>query len=558
MSSNKLSIFLIAGLFLISGAIFLYFLHKKKVKADEFIYTGNELLLDTYGHSSNLQLKDNPDRKHIILKWNSEESDSIGSHFKNEILSTKSLLLTLEIWPDHDTNVLNAILDGKYDQKINDLAASLATHKDVMIRLLPYMEVPVKMYPWQYQSPVVYNDAFNYLSVHLKEKAPYLRIVWSPAGYPGDSEYWPGNAHVDAISITLNSKAEKSDLTFPANKNGLYSLLQHKIHRLRFMDKPVLVLSSDTNIKSSDVNPLLERLKKQTDSFKNTIYSSAYYTPNQHHVSNRKKLNIGVYDPKQSLTKNTCVTAEHLFTNWGEIQTGSFKTQFQQVVNRHHDVIITIEPWRDRNQLNDPQALQNTLKGKYDKELTSFYQTIANPTQHVYLRWAHEMELPIHRYTWQSQSPIDYINSFRYVMNFQKKDVHHSWVWGPAGDRGSADWYPGDDVVDYISVAIYGLPDRNITDQNLQESFSSIFQRKIYRMRFFNKPIFITEFGVKGDQEYKKKWLLDASKVIIAHKMIYGICYFNLHDNPEVWGKIEAPDWSLNELTFRGFCESLH
>jgi beta-mannanase len=62
-------------------------------------------------------------------------------------------------------------------------------------------------------------------------------------------------------------------------------------------------------------------------------------------------------------------------------------------------------------------------------------------------------------------------------------------VWGPAGDGGSSDFYPGNDVVDYVSVAVYALPDKNITDYEKQHTFSSMFIFKTSNIRFINKPI---------------------------------------------------------------------
>lgn len=100
------------------------------------------------------------------------------------------------------------------------------------------------------------------------------------------------------------------------------------------------------------------------------------------------------------------------------------------------------------------------------------YSIILSTDRKVYLRYAHEMEIPVTRYPWQSQDPITYIKSYRYFMNFKNPlPANIKRIWGPAGDRGSLEWWPGNDVVDYVSVAIYGLPDKNITDPNRQESF---------------------------------------------------------------------------------------
>ncbi len=120
------------------------------------------------------------------------------------------------------------------------------------------------------------------------------------------------------------------------------------------------------------------------------------------------------------------------------------------------------------------------------------------------------------------------------------------------------EWWPGNDVVDYVSIAIYGLPDKNITDPEKQESFSRIFGRKSSRFRFINKPFFITEFGVKGDEEFQNLWLGEAAVILNRQKNVVGINYFNHGDSPGAWGEIQPPDWSILANTFRKFLEALN
>jgi len=219
-----------------------------------------------------------------------------------------------------------------------------------------------------------------------------------------------------------------------------------------------------------------------------------------------------------------------------------------------------MEPWKDTTAATDDnKALQNILTGKYDPIIRRLFKIISSTNQTIYLRWMHEMEIPIHRYAWQSQDPVTYINAYRYFMQFEGgpgKNVKR--VWGPAGDRGSIDFWPGDDVIDYISIAIYGLPDKNITDPAKQEPFSRIFNRKYHRMRFSARPIFITEFGVKGPESYQDMWLGDAAKTIKGNRHVFAICYFNLYDNPKAWGNMKAPDWSITPRSMNKFCEAIN
>jgi len=531
---------------------------------DEFAERSSEPVTGIFQHSdsASTRLLRMP---HYTIFWkNTSVALSDRGRFL-DLLKKGNALITVETWLENYTgmqdggNVLEAILQGKFDRNIDELAAMInQTSNTIYVRYDPDMEVPAYQFPWQYQSPQLYIKAFHYLAHRLKQLAPGAKIVWGPSGFPGDTEFWPGGDEIDMASITLGSMAEQNCLAYPYQPK-LPEMLFLKLHRMRFIGRPVLVLGGQAG-NNATVNPawLKQRavLERQYDS---TIYSPANYRSRDAVKPERQLLKIGVFDPNCRLINNPNVSIEHIFTDWGEIERGDFKLKFDSILSRHHGAVVTVEPWRDTSNRPDTNVLQSTLNGRYDKTIEKLYRIISNCGQTVYLRFAHEMEIPIHRYAWQSQNPVTYIRAFRYFMKASKipaKNIKR--VWGPAGDRGSADWWPGSDVVDYISIAIYGLPDKNITDPNKQEAFNTIFQRKYYRMRFFDRPLFITEFGVKGPENYQHNWLAAAAKTLKENKHVFGICYFNLYDNPKAWGGIKAPDWSISPQNMQFFCNSVN
>lgn len=76
-------------------------------------------------------------------------------------------------------------------------------------------------------------------------------------------------------------------------------------------------------------------------------------------------------------------------------------------------------------------------------------------------------------------------------------------------------------------------------------------------MRQAQEPIFITEFGVKGPEDYQKAWLLEAANTIRDAPELVGINYFNMHDVPQAWGDIAPPDWSVDLETYRAFIKAI-
>ncbi|WP_141110326.1 glycoside hydrolase family 26 protein [Dyadobacter psychrophilus] len=476
--------------------------------------------------------------------------------------NAQNLLITVEM-PGRKAaatseNVLSEVLDGDYDAKIDAFCEALkVSGKKVYVRWNPEMEVPVKIYPWQYQAPADYIKAFNHFAKQAKKAFPGIQIVWGAAGYPGADEYYPGSENVDFMTIMLNGKSEKESTAFPDVKD-LYTNLKRKIQRMRVADKPILVLAAGDLQKDEDLKTQLTKAINETKKEAVILYSDF---DNGNALANNARTSkplVGVYDPKEIIVKSGLVGVEHIFVDLGSVQSGQFEQGLNAIAARKHDAIVSIEPWRDNKSRKDSSVLLNVINGVYDAEFSEIYRVIGNSKQTVYLRFAHEMEIPIHRYAWQSQDPVLYIKAFRYFMDFNKSNGKNiKKVWGPAGDRGSMEWWPGAKYVDYVSIAIYGLPDKGITDPEKQESFESIYNRKNHRMRFTGKPIFVTEFGVKGREEYQAKWMKNAARVINTHKEIFGVCYFNLEDNPKVWGDIPAPDWSLSKATFSGFVDAL-
>ncbi|QKJ29375.1 hypothetical protein HQ865_06260 [Mucilaginibacter mali] len=560
---NRATLIGIIGLLLLAAVIVKGPGYVRNTFFDQFTERNNEpvLALFKHGDSTATRLTGMP---HYTLYWKSTAIKFKNSGELLRLLKKSDVLLSIETWPQAYagpwyTDALTAILKGSFNRQLDELAGLIKqSSHSIYVRFDPDMEVPVYQFPWQYQSAPQYIRAFNYMAAKLKQAAPAAKIIWGPSGFPGDSEFWPGNKYVDLISVTLGSQSEQTSSAYPYQPQ-LPGMLFSKLHRLRFMDKPVLVLGGQASAASPLQPDWLKQQVRQERRYDTTVYSPANFITTDPDKPVRQKLKVGVFDPNRRLINNPNVSIEHIFTDMGEIERGELKLRFDSILARHHDVVLTVEPWKDTIKRPDPNVLQSTLDGRFDPAIQKLYQLISNCGQTVYLRFAHEMEIPIKRYAWQSKDPATYIRAFRYFMQADKihaKNIKR--VWGPAGDRGSADWWPGSDVVDYISIAIYGLPDKNITDPNKQELFSTIFQRKYYRMRFLNRPLFITEFGVKGPEDYQHKWLADAANTLRHNKHVFGICYFNLYDNPKTWGHIKAPDWSISPQNMQFFCNSVN
>ena len=532
-----------------STTIKIMFLKNKMVELTE------EPVLGVYDRGNTISQTASRSIRHFALILNNDKPWKLEKNLLGDLHDSIPVLLTVEIW---DSQILKKTIAGEYDQNIKELFTEiLKVNRTYYIRLFPHMDTSKGNLAWE-MIPSDFTGAFERFSSIIKKIAPQAQMVWGPAGETGVMEFFPLDAQVNIASISLNTNFETINSQLP---NTIPYQLQRKLHRLRFIDKPIFILGSKTlnevSFKREWITEAIEFIKDNEEGiYSEENFHRSAWIPKQ---TNNDELLIGLFDPNLLLVEEKQVSLEHLFVNFNGVRDGTLKQAMEDVISRGHSLIISVEPGPDKDNNLDHSLLENIQNGYYDEEIREIYSLISEVKDTVYLRFAHEMEIPITRYPWQSKDPVEYIKAYRYFMEFgedQPKNIKR--IWGPAGDRGSLEWWPGNDVVDYISIAIYGLPDKNITDPEKQESFSRIFGRKSSRFRLLNKPFFITEFGVKGDEEFQNLWLREAAEILKQQNNVVGINYFNYQDSPGAWGEIQPPDWSISQETFRMFLEELN
>lgn len=273
--------------------------------------------------------------------------------------------------------------------------------------------------------------------------------------------------------------------------------------------------------------------------------------PTQEQDVPREELVVGAFDPSEELLDFPNLETEHLFVSWSHLEESTFFEDLESIVLRGNKPLVTIEPWGEGSE----NVLESAVSGEKDvfiREICDEFSFIGTP---VYVRFAHEMELSGSRYPWQSQSPELYIEAYRhFYKTCTELATNIIMVWSPAGDRGAKKWWPGADVVDLVSIAVFALPNKRAEGYQEQKPFSEILKQKLKNVKFTDKPILIGEMGVMGPDEYQKKWLLDAAETLCQHPEIFGISYFNREDVSGVWGHgKEDPDWSVDKYVFIEF-----
>lgn len=249
-------------------------------------------------------------------------------------------------------------------------------------------------------------------------------------------------------------------------------------------------------------------------------------------------LSIGIYDPDRNYASATPYI-RHYFMDWRhprQLGEEILKSQRLGAVP-----LITIEPagYKDGKAL-----LQGIANGEFDDRLSALAEVLSNTNQPVYIRFAHEMDLP-EAYPWSTKDPKLYVAAYRHtVMHMRANGVldNVKWMWSPGGVRGTAEYYyPGDDVTDVIGSTV--LYDR-YWNGNFHPTFAQLVEVRLWLEKYgWGKPVWIAEFGAgNADPVFQAKLLKEAAT---RHKE-YGfsaLVYINI-----VEPSIESgPDYTLKD-----------
>jgi cellulose synthase (UDP-forming) len=151
-------------------------------------------------------------------------------------------LITLEPYPRFRPGpVLDRLVAGTYDDDVRALArVARESGGPVLVRWGHEMDLS-GLYPWAANRPDLYRAAFRHVvSVFRAEGATNVLWVWSPAGEPGASAYYPGADVVDYVGLTVLGDAEW-DAGFGRPRQALSQLLAPRYVEVEGLGKPVLV-----------------------------------------------------------------------------------------------------------------------------------------------------------------------------------------------------------------------------------------------------------------------------------------------------------------------------
>jgi cellulose synthase (UDP-forming) len=286
----------------------------------------------------------------------------------------------------------------------------------------------------------------------------------------------------------------------------------------------------------------------QIELYKDEIYCKI--SPNKCYLDkDTATINFGAYDPSGAFDNNDNLAFDHYFFDWNNTK---FIEKLPIVLNRAHAknrwVMLTIEPY------------PHDLRGKLFEELAIMEHTATirhicsivdtSPTP-VYIRWGHEMENVSGRYPWAIDHPAIFIHAYNNFVRTCKSVTDNAYyVWSPAGDTGLDKYWPGPEHIDYVGISlfIYGAFEQDYYGRI--RSFDEAFHEKYERVKKYNKPVVVAEFGVNIESNAQKYWWYNAGKSFHKYDLLKTIIYFNSTDTEGVWGKYPTPKWSIDNMMF--------
>jgi len=185
--------------------------------------------------------------EHLFLPW---EDVFLGSLFEADLYALerdRDVLVTIEPWtwtrdarntPEY---LINGIRTGLYDPNMRAICDVLNDFESpVTVRWAQEMEDESGQFIWSNWEPTIYVDAFRRVIDTCKSVAPDITVMWSPLGFEGLEDYYPGDDYVDVIGLSVFG-LQSWETTVLGEPQSFTDIFGPRYGRVAPFDKPVIV-----------------------------------------------------------------------------------------------------------------------------------------------------------------------------------------------------------------------------------------------------------------------------------------------------------------------------
>jgi endoglucanase len=148
--------------------------------------------------------------EHLFLPWEDVDYSSLAAADEYAFARGRKVLVTIEPWSwSLDWNVgpdelRNGILSGAYDGNMRAILTEIQKYRSpAIIRWGHEMENPNGRFTWSLWDPKDYIAAYNRLMAMVREMLPEAQIIWSPLGLEDMKSYYPDDALVDIVGLSV-------------------------------------------------------------------------------------------------------------------------------------------------------------------------------------------------------------------------------------------------------------------------------------------------------------------------------------------------------------------
>jgi beta-mannanase len=262
----------------------------------------------------------------------------------------------------------------------------------------------------------------------------------------------------------------------------------------------------------------------------------------------KKSIDFGAYDPHGDFNERSSSKIEHLFLAWEDVDLSTLALADDYAKARGRSLMITIEPWSwsPEWRLSPQELLNSILSGARDANMAAVCSTAATLKSPVIIRWGQEMDETDNQFSWSHWRAQDYAAAYRRMVKICRTHLKTAkYIWSPKGNDGLKAFYPGDDVVDFVGLSVFGLQKYDREKVGRDQTFAERLAPGYARVKGFGKPIIVAELGYDGDASYVRSWAESVTKPHAEFPALTAVVYFNdreIYEWPQGYGR---PDWRV-------------
>lgn len=249
---------------------------------------------------------------------------------------------------------------------------------------------------------------------------------------------------------------------------------------------------------------------------------------------------------------------------WGDENLQDFPDNIMKSIYQENSLpMITWEPWASELAISDtiPELQQEKkvfkymAEGYFDDHILKFARLLKSYDQPVFLRFAHEFDNP--QYPWSpagENSPEEFVRAWKHLYELLNREGSHKivLVWNPWKAQNMADYFPGNQYIDWIGVTLlnYGPLNSDGSFYRFEELYNGFHAQRDSLSR---KPVMLAEFGSVKIGDRQKEWVRGAmNSMQDQFREISAVVMFNSALDKNIpandWYQEKYIDWTIDSL----------